>query len=156
MALKTSWSAAALTETDINTYLTHTGGAFDTWTPTWSNLTVGNGTVTARYWRAGRFVICGIRVDFGSTTSITGSPSFTLPATAASTALDWNNVLNLTDTGSGTYRGIIRLATTAAAEIRYESVAGSLIALQAVSSSAPFTWTTGDAFDGTFIYEAAS
>jgi hypothetical protein len=156
MALKTSWSGAAATETDINTYLTHTGGSFDTWTPTWSNLSVGNGTVTARYWRAGRFVICGVRVDFGSTTSISGSVSFTVPVTAASTALDWNNVCNLTDNGTATYRGMVRLGSTTTGTIRYESVSGSLVTIQAVSSSAPFTWTTGDAFDAVLIYEAAS
>jgi hypothetical protein len=156
MALKTSWSGAAATETDINTYLTHTGGAFDTWTPTWTNLSVGNGTVTARYWRAGRFVICGVRISFGSTTSISGSPTFTLPVTAASTALDWNGVCNLTDNGTATYRALVRLGSTTVGEFRYESVSGSLVTIQALSSTAPFTWTTGDVLDANLRYEAAS
>jgi hypothetical protein len=130
-------------------------GAFSTWTPTWTNLLVGNGTVTARYWRSGPLVALSIRFDYGSSSSIGGSVSFSLPVTAASTSSDWNGVCNLTDTGSQTIKGVVRLGSTTTATIRYEALSGSFMQLAAVAAGAPFTWATGDAFDGTLIYEAA-
>lgn len=60
-------------------------GAWSAWTPTWTGLTIGNGTVQARYIQAGKSVSFELRVDFGSTTALTATQAeFTLPATANS------------------------------------------------------------------------
>jgi hypothetical protein len=61
---------------------TITGGAWTTWTPTFASLTIGNGTVTARYSQIGKNVSFQLRVLFGTTTTLTTSAlSFTLPIT---------------------------------------------------------------------------
>jgi hypothetical protein len=60
-------------------------GAWSAWTPTWTGLTIGNGTVQARYIQIGKTVSFELRVDFGSTTALTATQGeFTLPATANS------------------------------------------------------------------------
>ena len=60
-------------------------GSWSAWTPTWTGLTIGNGTVQARYIQIGKTVSFELRVDFGSTTALTTTQGeFTLPATANS------------------------------------------------------------------------
>lgn len=54
------------------------------WSPTWTGLTVGNGTVADNFYvRHGRFVIAHYVLTAGSTTSYSGISSFTLPVEAA-------------------------------------------------------------------------
>ena len=56
------------------------GGTFSSYTPTWTNLTVGNGTLSvARYTQIGKLVYGLVRLGFGSTTSISGNIQLTLP-----------------------------------------------------------------------------
>jgi hypothetical protein len=60
-------------------------GAWSAWTPTWTNFTVGNGTVQSRYLQIGKTVSFELRVDFGSTTALTTTQAqFTLPVAANS------------------------------------------------------------------------
>ena len=81
------------------------GGAatWTTWTPSWDNLTVGNGTVTARYIQIDKVVFFSLKLVFGSTTSVSGRPQFTLPVSASSTtAVETANVFaQATDDGVG-------------------------------------------------------
>jgi hypothetical protein len=59
-------------------------GAWSSWTPTVVNMTVGNGTVTAKYTQIGKIVHWRVKVVTGSTTSYTATnATFTLPVTAA-------------------------------------------------------------------------
>jgi hypothetical protein len=57
--------------------------AYTTWTtftPTWLNITVGNGSVGGRYRRVGSFTIeFRAQILFGSTTSVTGTIGLTVP-----------------------------------------------------------------------------
>ncbi len=51
-----------------------------TFTPTWLNITVGNGSVGGRYRRVGSFTIeFRAQIVFGSTTSVTGTIGLTVP-----------------------------------------------------------------------------
>lgn len=53
-------------------------------TPTWTNVTVGNGTSSGSYVRVGDLVFVSARLVFGSTTALTASQSsLTLPVTPA-------------------------------------------------------------------------
>jgi len=59
-------------------------GAWSSWTPTVANMTVGNGSVTAKYTQIGKTVHWRATVVTGSTTSYTSTnATFTLPVTAA-------------------------------------------------------------------------
>jgi hypothetical protein len=84
MAEKTSWDAAALTAADINTYMTHTAGAWDPWTVavTQSN-TLPVETIRGRSWKAGRLVVADAMVRVLAV-GITGSDiTIDLPYLAA-------------------------------------------------------------------------
>lgn len=146
--------AAASGET---TGLKYTGG-WTTYTPTWTNLTVGNGTVTARYCQIGKLVIGYVQIVLGSTSSVGTGPYFTLPVTGASvtgTNIQIGNMY-LEDAGVAGYYGVTTYnsTTTTKPQVLFanSTYAGGFAALTA---TVPFTWGTGDLFNSVFIYEAA-
>jgi hypothetical protein len=59
------------------------GGAWTTWSPSYGGLTIGNGTVTARYQQIGKTVNFFWYLVTGSTTSISSDPFFTLPVASS-------------------------------------------------------------------------
>lgn len=60
------------------------GGAWTSWTPTFSGFTLGNGTAAAYYKQVGKTVHWNLVVTAGSTSAATASTAtFTLPVTAA-------------------------------------------------------------------------
>lgn len=66
-----TFTAAVLDADDVNTYCTHTGDAWNTWTPAWVQSATVTHTVTyARYHRTGRKIVaqCNL-VATGSGTS---------------------------------------------------------------------------------------
>jgi len=113
------------------------------WTPIWTNLTVGNGTVTAEYIKYGKMLIAYLVLTFGSTTSISGNVSFTLPETPINPTISPLGTCILRDTGTAQY-----LATPyyngANGEIRVNKSDGTYVNQVVLSSSVPHTWTTSD------------
>lgn len=65
-----SFPATQSASTDANTLDDYEEG---TWTPTFTNLTIGNGTVSGSYVKIGRMVHVTCTLTFGTTTSISGS-----------------------------------------------------------------------------------
>ena len=63
---------------------TGTTWAWQTWTPTLTNITLGNGTQTAKYTEIGKTVHFYWQIVAGTTTTLTGGIGITLPVTAAS------------------------------------------------------------------------
>lgn len=61
---------------------TGTSWAWQSWTPTYTNLTVGNGTVKARYVQIGKTVHFRFWFDLGTTSSIGNDTKFSLPVAA--------------------------------------------------------------------------
>jgi len=53
--------------------------AWQSWAPNWTNFTVGNGTVVAKYIQIGKTVHFKIKVTLGSTSSVSGAITFSLP-----------------------------------------------------------------------------
>ena len=128
-------------------------------TPTFSHLTVGNGTlVNCKYARTGNQIICQIGLVWGSTTTFTlGLGDFTLPVTAKS--LTGNPNLGLARyvdaSPSVHYSGFVVHILTTHARLQRNVVSGSEIIAGEVGPTAPFTWTTNDEMHAIFVYEAA-
>jgi len=60
-------------------------GDFESWTPTLTNISIGNGSVTAHYAEVNEIVYFEIKMTCGSTTSFSGtSMQFTVPVTIGS------------------------------------------------------------------------
>ena len=135
------------------------GGAWTSWTPTWTNLTVGNGTVTAKYTKIGKTIHFRITYTHGSTSSMGSNPTFTLPVTHVSYTTPGSYLQigygECYDNGVAGYNAAIRLNSTTVCQIYVLNGATSIVQPTAITSTAPFTWGTGDGFAVCGTYESA-
>lgn len=157
MATKTAWNAAALTESDINTYLTHTGSSWDSYTPTLTNITLGNGTLTGDWWRAGRGIFFKVKLTFGSTTSVSGTMTIGLPtAYADGTDAEVFSALMFDNSANTRYDGRSQAISTTTVAINAMNSSATYLTETATSSTVPFTWATSDQLVVAGFYESAS
>jgi hypothetical protein len=130
-------------------------GAWTTYTPTWTNLTVGNGTLVARYCQVGKVVTVMIRLTFGSTTAVTGGfTQFSVPVTSAISQGSLGTAYFL-DNGVADYPGWVKQDGTGAFAIQPINAAGTFAALGNLTATNPFTWGTNDVLNVQVSYEAA-
>ena len=126
------------------------------WTPSWTNLTVGNGTLTGNYQRTGDLVSFQIKLVFGSTTSISGDVEVSLPVTAADAyeaAAGVGGTLYFVSGGTNTYYVWGNVDTTS--NIKLATGATTVRKEQVVTASFPVVWTTTDIWAITGTYRAA-
>jgi hypothetical protein len=135
------------------TGLKYTGG-WTTYTPTVTNLTVGNGTLNARYCKIGKLVTVYLDFKMGSTSVMGSGPSISLPINAVTNNVNYQFVGEILDNGTQDYQGAILMNTTSA--FLYVSIAFlTHVQPSALNSSAPMVWTTNDGFQFIFSYEVA-
>lgn len=115
-----------------------------TFTPIFTNLTVGNGTLTASYVLKMDVLKYALRFIFGTTSSISGDVTFTLPFTMAVNAYPCNNNVILLDTGTAQYFGALTISSTTANKITVRNTSTTYETLSVLSSTVPFTWVTTD------------
>lgn len=125
------------------------------WTPTLTNITAGNGTTQARYFRVGRTIHFRFRFLFGSTSVMGTGPRFSLPVTASPDYVDSFplGIGFLADTGVGEYPAML-IMTTGAARIVY--VGGTNATGANVTAAVPFAWGSADQIVCFGTYEALS
>lgn len=140
---------------------------WETYTPTLTNLTLGNGTRTAAFRLDGG--VCWVRFGFvtGSSSAVGTDPTISLPFTAAdpdgrvAAAAEVTGNVWLLDQGTANFDGIVRLNATTSFDLlaRRQHAGGTYIDYQAVSATVPFTWTPANAdkmFVSPFRYQLAS
>lgn len=132
-------------------------GDGETWTITWTNLTVGNGTVNRAFTRINDTVTGYVALTWGSTTSASGNVIFSLPVTAVNTSQTQIGLARMLDSGVAFYQGTTIFNSTTTAII-YPNVANALYVFEngtPVNATVPFTWTTNDTLYAYFSYQAA-
>lgn len=129
-------------------------GDWTTFTPTLGGITIGNGSREGRYMQIGKTIIFSMRLVFGSTTTITGTPSMDLPVTAKITQFFTTGEIE--DAGTTRY-GIMGqvVASSATVYLYVGNVTGTYLAGSLISSSIPMTWTTNDVYTIAGTYEVA-
>jgi len=137
-------------------------GTYTAFTPTFTDLTVGNGTSTARFSRVNNVVNYYGFFTLGNTSAVTGGIRITLPITANSIYSTLNGIimgdLTLYDTSAGTwYQGnVMSIGSTTLGLTRLWVANGTIVTnMSETSSSSPFTWGTGDQVIWNITYEAA-
>jgi hypothetical protein len=155
MAQKTAWNGAALTESDINTYLSGEGGAWTTWTPTLTQSGTVTATVTsAVYGRWGRLIVGQFRLSVTGTGTSSNTVTVSLPVTSARSGVsvgsggiyDVSAALNYTSNVS------LNTTTTLVFEPHGGGVSASPLGLVVFTAAL----ASGDIVQGFFMYEAAS
>ena len=134
-----------------------TGVAFTSYAPTWgSAVTVGNGTATGSYLTLGKLVVFRAKFVLGSTSSIGSNPAtVTLPVTAASSTPYVLATARFYDTSATKWYLAGVSSTTTVASLYQVNTSGLNNRYDSISSTAPFTWATGDELDIFAAYEAA-
>lgn len=119
--------------------------AWSTWAPTWTNLTVGNGTALARYMRIGKLIAYRLRFTLGSSSAVGTNPSFTVPVTPlASYVSD-----DMFGYGDALNAGV----SATSVQVRYNG--GGVARFSPVTATSPFTFGVGDVLTANGFYEAA-
>lgn len=143
-------SSGTLTKKDSTgavTTIEQTSSTWTAYTPTLSNVTLGNGTLSCAYVQFGKTVHFRIKLTLGSTSAITGAPTFTLPVTAVA-ARAFSFAASAYDSSAGNpHFGLDAMNTTTTVFFRQGNTS--------LSSTVPFTWATGDELYVSGTYEAA-
>jgi hypothetical protein len=130
-------------ETDTKRYLVWESGQWTvlragpwaTWTPTWTNLTIGNGGFSGRQRVTGLEVSLQGVLYFGTTTAVSGGIGFTVPNAPAVECMLQCAAFN--PGASNGHTGWAGFSTTAVGAIFGPS------ATNAWSGTVPFTWANG-------------
>ncbi len=112
-------------------------GQWADFSPAWTNLTVGNGTVVARWTQLGITAGVHVKLTFGSTTVVSGGIRFTMP-------VGFQQVLaggpaEYLESGGGYYPGVALMYTSSVAQL-YTGTSPRAV----TSATVPFTWGTDD------------
>ena len=121
------------------------GGSWTTWTPTATNYTKGNGTETARYLDVNGTIFFFYKFVLGSTSSITGEPSTSLPASVKSGQGDAQIYGIIRDAGTTTFEGSWNIDQPNSKIVWYAANSSSTYTnFSNVNTTVPMTWTTND------------
>lgn len=128
--------------------------AWTSWTPTLTNITQGNGTISSVYRRVGKTVDYDFLFTLGSTSAMGTNPKFSLPATPHSrfTAVNYNTRLGsgmLLDSSGGVSRDVIGFWATNGLEVYHFNATPTHAG---ITATVPWAWATSDTMHvfGTF------
>ncbi len=137
---------------------TGSGWTWQSWTPTFTNLTVGNGVLACDYTQIGKTVIANLTFTLGTTSAVGTAPTFTLPVTSVSLFTGhWLGGLRMVVAGGG-YSGYVQWASTTTGLLLAMNVNGTNYVNDTsanFTAAIPAVWATGNSFAGTIIYQAA-
>ncbi len=138
-------AAATITDTYIS-YIENPEGFphWFTWAVTWTNLTVGNGTVVSKWRTAPHQMFYEISVTLGSTTTV-GDVSFAPPVTSAMAGTrPPTGEIVMFDTGTANYYGMALQVSSTSFGVRVNKADATYTTNAVISSIIPMTWTTND------------
>jgi hypothetical protein len=121
-------------------------------------MTVGNGTLTAKYVRQAKSVTIVFIFVLGSTSAVGAGTKFTLPLAVNSWITD--SIFGpamFTDAAINLYGGFSEWDSAGGAvNIRGWRSDGTYTTFYDLQSTVPFTWGTGDIISTTFTYETSA
>ena len=144
------FTSAVLPASDLNLL----GGAYTSWSPSYTTFSLGNGTAVTKYRQIGRTVHAVVSITLGSTSSVTGLIGISLPVT--SDGLVHPVPVYILDSGTATFVGVALCATTTRVDVHAVNAAGTYNSTTATSATVPMTWTTSDAIHFDLVYTAAA
>ena len=125
-------------------------------TPTLAGFAIGNGTISSRFFRAGKLVCVEDHITFGSTSTFGAAPTLTLPSAVASghSSLTWMD--GTAQTSLNSTMAIIKWRWNGTATVGHTVTAsGTYAAIGTMSSTAPITFAAGSVLTRYGFYEEA-
>lgn len=124
--------------------------AWTAYTPTNTNVTVGNGLQSARFTRMGRTIFWEYQLIWGTTTAFGGTVEIGLPAAAYQSSTGITGSVFCQDATGNTFIGLATTVSASVVQLRLNNTPN------VVNATVPFTWTTSDALVVGGSYEGAS
>ena len=133
-------------------------GVWKTWTPTYANISVGNGTVVARYVQIGDKFRAQYMLTFGSTTTMGTAHTISLPVTAdtsfTASRLNLGPAILFED-GTAVNHGFVKQNSSTTVTVVVFNAASTYLQGTAITATVPFTWGTSDILSFNISGEAA-
>jgi hypothetical protein len=157
-------STTQLATTEFVTTADQLLGTYTAYTPTWLfGVTIGNGTFSSAYATVNELTHYYGTFTFGSTSAITSATvTISLPTTPHSsiTYLGFpgfnSSQVNFYDTsGFLSVYGVAAINSATGARFYVNSASGTYVGINTLSSTVPFTWTTGDLIQWNMTYRTA-
>jgi hypothetical protein len=138
---------------------TGTGWTWQSWSPTYANLTIGNGTVSASYTQIGKTVFFYWTFVMGNTSVVGTSPTISFPVTTAS-KYQSNDKLGTGASKSGATDSFLSAAwvtTTTFCPVAWGAASTYVGGLATLTATVPGTWSgaAADYIRLSGFYEAA-
>jgi hypothetical protein len=131
-------------------------GTWKSYTPTFSNFTLGNGTITvAKFTQIGKTVHLQVKVTLGSTSSVGTQPTISLPVTGKTNYQDSASGVCTLTAGAVNGIGYVYNISSTSCRMFATGAAGAYSIIAGVTATVPGTWTTGNSFGLSITYEAA-
>lgn len=137
---------------------TGSGWPWQTYAPSWTNVTVGNGTVVAKYIQTGKMVTVRVKFSLGNTSAVGTAPTFSLPVTAIAGYTAGGEPYGLagfTDAAVAVYPGMAIAASTTTATLYALNASATYTTYTAATAAIPFGFGNGDELYAYLTYEAA-
>lgn len=132
--------------------------AWQTWAPTYSNLSLGNGTLDfAKYTAIGKTVSFRISITIGSSTSITGDIGFSAPVNGYSGVVDgatMSGFARYEDAGTASYAGSVQFSSATIIKFRIPTTNATYAGDTGVNGTVPFAFGSGDRLLASGVYES--
>jgi hypothetical protein len=127
-----------------------------TFTPGFSNFTIGNSTVTAWYQIVGNLCQGVVRITLGSTFAMnTSEITMNAPVTAVNYVdADPVGTIGILDNGFGYYSGPLLMGSSGVIRLKQMKNSGAGW-VGAINNGEPIGWAVGDKFSLQFSYEVA-
>ncbi|MEI8285759.1 MAG: hypothetical protein WCG15_00530 [Actinomycetes bacterium] len=135
---------------DHELYVSPLRSAWTSLTPTWTGVTIGNGSTSARYMQTGKTVTYTGRLDIGSTTSFSATLTVSSPVTMQSPNYHIGAAV-IVDSGTRAYPGVIKPATSTTFNFGHNGTGN----FGEVNGTNPFTLGANDYIYWTVTFEAA-
>ena len=130
------------------------------WSPSYTNLTIGDGTVIARYIHIGTLVHAYFHFVLGSTSVVGTGPRVSVPLSPNTNFTDVTQsvgtVLFRDDSLSDSWAGTLRIRDGVDFEPMRSDADLTYTEYVAMTSSTPITWATSDVISFSATYEAAA
>ena len=130
-------SGSVLTAAELNA-----AGTWTSFTPSWTNLSVGNGVVSAAYSKFNKILFVRVYFDFGSTSSLTGALRMTLPASLTQNTASQEIIgqAYITKVGVFPLLGIVSVSSSTAIQIQTWLNSGTYPSVRNVEPGQPIAF----------------
>lgn len=132
-------------------------GAWSSFTPSWTNLSPGNGTNVGVYTVLNKILWCKVSFTLGSTSSVGDPVYMTVPNSLVLNTTNQNIIGQafFEDVGVASYSGVVQIRSSTTVQPFVVNASGTYATLNSLTGTRPFSSFSGDKFVFEFMAQIA-